>query len=142
MSSGTHVKVSGTESWFEQSITARQHKLPADEPLEFGGTDQGPTPYELFLGALGSCIAITVRMYAKRKDWPLSDVQVELTHRKTHARDCEDCESTSGYVDVIEKHVEVSGDLTEEQIARLKEIAGKCPVHRTLEGEIKILSKD
>ncbi|MEL7500373.1 MAG: OsmC family protein [Planctomycetota bacterium] len=133
------VRVSGVENnWFQQVIKARSHELIADEPLDFGGSNLGPTPYELLLSALGSCIAITVRMYAKKKEWPLLDVIVELKHQRIHAKDCEECEEKDGYIDVIDKRVEFVGELSSEQYARLTEIAGRCPVHRTLEGTIKI----
>ena len=138
MAAATRVKIQGTSGLFEQQVTAGSHQFSVDEPEEFGGTDKGPTPYEYLLSALGSCVAITVRMYANKKDWKLDDVEVELTHHKVHAKDCEDCEQTKGYVDIIEKSVKLIGDLTDEQKARLTEIAGRCPVHRTLENGVKI----
>ena len=138
MSNTTRVRVEDQNRGFRQKIVARHHEWIADEPVEVAGTDTGPTPYEILLGALGACIAITVRMYANRKSWPLTAINIELSHHKEHATDCDDCEQTTGYVDVIEKQVTFSGDLSEEQIARLHEIAGKCPVHRTLSGTVQI----
>ncbi|MEM9413705.1 MAG: OsmC family protein [Planctomycetota bacterium] len=134
----TQVRVRGTSSWFEQTITSRKHEISADEPEEFGGTDHGPTPYELLLSALGSCMAITVRMYAKKKGWNLEDVQVELEHHRIHAADCEECEQQTGYIDVIEKSIKFIGDLSDERKSRLLDIASRCPVHKTLQNSITI----
>ncbi len=111
----------------------------ADEPTELGGEGAGPDPYTLLLSALGSCISLTVMMYARRKNWPLEKVVVRLRQERIHAKDCAECEhTTEGFVHRIERSVTVEGDLTEEQRARLQEIAHKCPVHRTLTSEIVI----
>lgn len=117
------VTVTTAEGDYAQTITVRQHTLAADEPTSAGGTDTGPDPYELLLASLGACTAMTVQMYAQRKDWPLAAVSVQLGHSKQHAKDCEDCEIDHGKVDIIEKHVTLSGDLKAEQHARLLEIA-------------------
>lgn len=110
-----------------------------DEPAGLGGEDAGPDPYTLLLGALGSCISMTVTLYARRKGWPLERVTVRLRQQRIHARDCAECErSTEGFVHRIERSVEVDGDLTDEQRARLQEIAHKCPVHKTLTSEIVV----
>src|SRR6266853_3116377 len=115
------------------------HKLITDEPAEAGGEDAGPDPYTLLLAALGSCISMTVTLYAKRKTWPLRRVVVRLRQRRVHAADCEECTpTTEGYVHRIERSVTLEGDLSEEQRSRLQEIAHKCPVHRTLTSEIVI----
>ena len=106
-----------------------------------GGRDLGPTPYELLLGALGACTAITVRLYAARKGWPLDDVVVTLAHDRVHAQDCADCETKTGLVDTIELDLVLVGALDTEQRARLLEIAGRCPVNRTLQSEIRIREK-
>ena len=126
----------------QHEATVRSHSVILDEPKEVGGDDKGMSPYEALLSALGGCIAMTLRLYASRKKWPLDDVKVTLSHNKSHARDCEDCESDSntGMLDVIRKKVEITGDLTEEQHTRLQEIATRCPVHRTLTGSIEILA--
>jgi putative redox protein len=110
-----------------------------DEPVEFGGEGAGPDPYTLLLAALGSCISMTVTLYARVKSWPLERVEVRLRMRRTHADDCAEC-LTKGdaFVHRIERSVTVEGDLNEEQRARLREVAHKCPVHRALTGEIVI----
>jgi putative redox protein len=115
------------------------HKLITDEPAELGGEDAGPDPYTLILAALGSCISMTVTLYAKRKAWPLQRVTVRLRQQRIHAADCEECtQITDGYVHRIERSVTLEGGLSEEQRSRLQEIAHKCPVHRALTSEIVI----
>ena len=126
---------------YTQEIEAAGHYWKADEPKELGGRDQGPTPYSLLLSALGSCTVITVQMYANRKNWPLQAVKVQLEHERIHAQDCEDCETENGMISEIRLAVHLLGDLSEEQRQRLFEISGKCPVKRTLTGEIKVRSK-
>lgn len=113
------------------------HQVTADEPSPYG-TDKGPDPYSLLLMALGSCVAITIRMYADRKKWALDDVEVTLSQERIHSKDCDDCESTKGHVHMIEKKVKLIGDLDEKQRVRLMEIADRCPVNKTLLNEIKI----
>ena len=110
-----------------------------DEPKSVGGDDAGPDPYTLLLAALGGCISMTVTLYARRKGWPLERVTVRLRQQRVHAKDCAECEqSTEGFVHRIERSITVEGDLTDEQRARLQEIAHKCPVHKTLTSEIII----
>jgi putative redox protein len=121
-----------------QEIVVRSHQIVADEPTDVGGTDAGPNPYELLLGALGSCTAMTILMYARRKKWPVEKVRVELDHSRVHVKDCEDCEDKDVRLDYFQKRIIVTGDLDEEQRARLEEIARRCPVHRTLTGTIRI----
>ena len=118
-------------------ITAGRHELVADEP-EPVGEDRGPDPYALLLSALGACTAITVTLYARRKGWPLESVTIRLSHAKVHAADCEEAETKVGMLDHVQRDVEFRGPLSEEQRARLLDIATKCPVHRTLESEIVI----
>jgi uncharacterized OsmC-like protein len=124
-------------SGLTQQITAGTHELLVDEPAP-AGADRGPTPYELILAALGSCTAMTVRMYADRKGWPLGGVEVRLRHDRIHASDCADCETREGFLDRITKQLTLHGELDDEQRARLAEIAERCPVQRTLQREIAI----
>ena len=119
-------------------IAAGRHALLADEPLAVGGLDSGPNPYELLAAALGACKAMTMRLYAERKGWPLARARVTLRHGKIHAADCADCETREGRVDEFRCEIALDGALDAEQRARIFEIAERCPVHRTLTGEIKI----
>ena len=135
------VRVIGGGSGFRNRVLAGSHELVADEPASVGGTDTGPNPYDYLLAALGACTNMTLRMYANRKKWPLEGVESRLKHSKIHARDCEDCQSESGKIDVIEKELLVHGPLSEEQRERLLEIAGRCPVHRTMTSETVIRSR-
>lgn len=131
------VTVSEThEGRYTQAIRAGHHRLRADEPESAGGTDSGPSPYDLLLAALGACTSMTLRMYADRKRWPLDGVAVHLKHEKVHAQDCEECETREGRIDKIEREIEILGALDESQRSRLLEIANKCPVHRTLHSEV------
>jgi putative redox protein len=133
--------VHGSAKGFAQEITVGGHRLLADEPVAVGGTDTGPGPYDLLIAALGACTSMTVSLYARRKQWPLQGVTVKLRHAKIHAADCEDCEKKEGMLDRIERDVELHGALTDEQRARLLDIANKCPVHKTLTSEIKIKTR-
>ena len=113
--------------------------LLTDEPVALGGEGAGPDPYTLLLAALGSCVSMTLMMYARRKGWPLERVRVRLRQGRVHAKDCAECESESdGYIHRIERAVEMEGALDDEQRARLQEIAHRCPVHRTLTSEIAV----
>jgi putative redox protein len=136
----TSVVVRGSGSGFAQEIFAGEHRLVVDEPLSAGGSDTGPTPYEFLLGALGACTAITVTMYARRKNWPLDGIVVRLSHTKIHAEDCFECRTEAGFLDRIDCEIELTGSLTPDERLRLFEIAEKCPVHRTLTSEIDIRS--
>lgn len=122
---------------YTQRITAGGHELAADEPCPVGD-DTGPTPYDLVLAGLGACTSMTVRMYADRKGWPLERVQVMLRHARIHAEDCANCETKKGFISHIDLHVELTGDLDDDQRQRLLSIAERCPVHQTLTSEIDI----
>jgi len=126
---------------FAQDVYTDRHYLRADEPSSYGGKDSGPSPYEFLLAALGTCTAMTVRMYATRKKFDLTRVSVRLKHDKIHAEDCEHCDSREGRIDRIERSLELSGDLSDEQRNDILRIADRCPVHRTLHSEIDIQSR-
>lgn len=126
---------------FQQSIMVGPHRLIADEPVAAGGEDTGPGPYDLLLSALGACTAMTMRLYADRKALPMDHVSVTLNHKKIYARDCEECETKDGMLDQIERIITIYGALDSEQRTKLMEIADKCPVHRTLTSEIRIVTK-
>lgn len=137
------VLVSGGSSGLAVRVEAGGHLLAGDEPLGLGGTATGPSPYDFLLAALGSCTVMTLRLYADRKGWPLQGVAVRLRHGRVHAADCADCETTghAGKIDVIDRDIELLGELDGEQRQRLLEIADRCPVHRTLTNEIKIRTR-
>jgi putative redox protein len=135
------VVVGGAADGFGQAITAGAHHLRADEPTTLGGTETGPTPYDLLLAALGSCTSMTVSMYARRKQWPLEHVTVRLRHSKIHAEDCVQCETEDRKLDRIERELELRGALDEDQRSRLLAIANRCPVHVTLTSRIDIQTR-
>ena len=119
---------------FLQDVTAGPtHHALADEPLAYGGTDKGMSPYQFLAAGLGACTSMTIRMYARRKKWPLMGVSVDVTHDKVHAQDCETCEGSVNKIDRFSRLIRLDGDLDADQRARLLAIADKCPVHRTLE---------
>lgn len=120
-------------------IFAGRHGMIADEPLNMGGDDAGPSPYDFLLASLAACTIMTLHLYAERKGWPLEKVEVELSTKKIYARDCKDCESDpDAKIDIIERSLKIIGDLDQEQRERLIAIADRCPVHRTLTSETKI----
>jgi len=127
---------------FQQAIAVGPHRLIADEPVSVGGRDSGPGPYDYLLAGLGACTGMTLRMYAGRKQWPLEKVQVELSHSKIHASDCETCDTKTGKIDEIRREITLYGNLTPDQRQKLLEIADKCPVHQTLHSEVRILTAE
>jgi uncharacterized OsmC-like protein/fermentation-respiration switch protein FrsA (DUF1100 family) len=135
---GSVVVAETLQGKFQQTVTIGPHRLIADEPESVGGLGSGPGPYDLVLAGLGACTAMTLRLYAGRKGFPLERVSVALKHGKIHAQDCESCETKEGMLDRIERAITLEGALDETQRAKLAEIADKCPVHRTLESEIDI----
>lgn len=128
-------------SKFQQTVTTGPHQTIADEPIAVGGQDSGPGPYDFVLAGLGACTSMTMRMYADRKSLPLDRVTVTLKHSKIHAKDCEECETREGMLDQIDRVIAIEGSLDADQRKRLMEIADKCPVHRTLTSEIRIVTK-
>ena len=135
------VIVRGAADGFVQEVTAGAHHLRSDEPPALGGTDSGPTPYDLLLAALGSCTSMTVAMYARRKGWPLERVTVRLRHSRVHAEDCAACETQDAKLTVIDREIVLDGSLGDDQRARLLAIANRCPVHLTLTSRIEIRTK-
>jgi uncharacterized OsmC-like protein len=135
------VVVRGNAASFLQDVVTGTHRLQGDEPVDVGGGDAGPGPYDYLLVALGTCTSMTVGLYARRKKWALENITVSLRHSRIHAKDCEECETKEGLLDRIDVDVHLTGPLTPEQHAKLMEIAGKCPVHRTLKSEIDIRIK-
>lgn len=123
---------------FRTELFANGFPLVADEPVIYGGTNEGPSPYEYLLASLGACTAMTVQMYARRKGWPLEEAVVRLSHQKIHAEDCRDCDEKESRIDRFVRELELIGGLDDEQRQRLLEIAEHCPVHRTLTGTIRI----
>ena len=123
------------------TVRVGRHIQLADEPAAVGGEDGGPAPYDYLLAGLGACTSMTIRMYADRKGWPLTRVTVTLAHAKVHARDCAECETREGKIDVIDREILLDGPLDDDQRAKLMEIADKCPVHRTLHSEILVRTR-
>jgi uncharacterized OsmC-like protein/pimeloyl-ACP methyl ester carboxylesterase len=129
-------------SKFQQTVTSGPHQMLADEPVAAGGADTGPGPYDLLLSALGACTSMTMRMYADRKSLPVERITVTLKHNKIHAEDCAECETKEGLIDQIDRVIAIEGVLDADQRKRLMEIADKCPVHRTLTSEVRILTRE
>jgi putative redox protein len=125
---------------YRVELGARTHAFLADEPVSVGGTDAGPTPYEYLLSALAGCMVMTLRMYADRKGWPLEAARVDLRTASSHERDCENCETQPVGITLIERRLELTGPLTDEQRVRLLQIAERCPEKQTLERGIRVVS--
>lgn len=117
------------------------HYLKADEPEKVGGNNYGPTPYELLAGSLSACTAMTIQMYARRKGWKINNVEVHTSYSREYALDCETCGDDSAKIDTFRRDINLESDLDVSQIKRIMEIANKCPVHKTLEKEVQIISK-
>ncbi|HUQ46698.1 MAG TPA: OsmC family protein [Gemmatimonadaceae bacterium] len=125
---------------FRTDISARHHRLTVDEPESVGGDDAGPTPYEFLLIAIASCTVMTMRSYANRKSWPLESAAVFMRHTGSHKIDCDNCDSTDVGIERMERRIELEGPLTDEQRARLIELADRCPVKQTLKRGIDVVS--
>ena len=128
------------EDGFTTQMKVGNHYLLADEPTSFGGNDFGPSPYELVSAGLSACTAMTLQMYAKRKGWHIENVEVHTTYSRTHAIDCEDCDSETSKIDTFHKEIKIEGDFDEKQLQRLLQIADKCPVHKTLHNEVQVIT--
>lgn len=126
------------EEGYTTQIRSGKHYFTADEPKSFGGEDFGPSPYEFLSAGLAACTSMTIQMYARRKKWPLKNVETHVNHKKTHAEDCENCERNTAKIDVFEREIVLQGNLDEPQQQKILEIADKCPVHRTLSSKIQI----
>lgn len=124
---------------YQQEVKTGQHTIIIDESKEVGGDGKGPDPYDLLLAALGGCTSMTIMMYARRKEWPLEGVRIELSHKKIHATDCDDCVTEEGKLDQITKTIYLKGNLTAEQRERILEIADRCPVNKTLTTECHVV---
>jgi putative redox protein len=139
MTQSGEVVVRTGASGFRTEISARGHTLVADEPAAFGGTDEGPTPYDYLAGALGACTSMTIRLYAARRGWPLEHVTVRLRHSRSHEQDCENCEKHEVGIDQLERDIELRGNLTPEQRLGLLRIADRCPVGQTLARGVRVI---
>jgi len=126
---------------YTTQVTTEHHSLVADEPAP-DGDDLGPTPYELLLGALGSCTSMTLLMYARRNGWPLREVQIELSHQRDYVEDCDNCEDPAAKLEAVVRRIHLEGPLSEEQRARLLQVARRCPVGKTLESALKIVDRE
>jgi len=135
------VSISERDQKFMLDVYSDLHQWIADEPTDVGGANAGPDPYEHLLASVGTCTAMTLRMYAGRKQWPLENAEVTLRHTREHQSDCEGCENTPLKLDVIERDIALHGNLTENQRESLMAIADKCPVHRTLTGNLDIRTR-
>ncbi len=119
-------------------IEAGPHRLIADEPVDAGGRDEGPTPYDFLSAGLGACTSMTMRVVAKRENIPLEGVEIHVTNDRMYAKDCADCTSSTGYIHRFDVRIKLIGNLSEQQRDRLLSVARRCPVAKTLTSEIKI----
>jgi putative redox protein len=132
------VLISEYDHQFMLDVYSDAHQWIADEPTRVGGKNAGPDPYEHLLASVGTCTAMTLRMYAARKQWPLENAEVVLKHSREHKEDCDQCDEKPMQLDVIDRNITLKGDLTDDQRTRLMAIADRCPVHRTLTGTLEI----
>lgn len=130
-----------SDDGFTTAMKVGNHYMNADEPVSFGGNDFGPSPYEFVSAGLSACTVMTIQMYVRRKGWPLENVEVHTSYGKSHAQDCEDCELDAAKIDTFHREIKLTGDLDEKQIARILQIADKCPVHKTLHNETQVITK-
>ena len=126
---------------FTTAMKVGNHYMTADEPTSYGGNDFGPSPYELVSAGLSACTAMTLQMYTKRKGWHIDNVEVHTSYSKTHALDCEDCESPNAKIDTFHREIKITGNFDDKQLERLLQIADKCPVHKTLHNETQVITK-
>jgi len=135
------LRVGEIDHRFMIDVLSDSHRWIADEPKKVGGQNAGPDPYEHLLAAVGTCTAMTLRMYAERKKWPLDNAGVILRHSREHQADCADCDAATAKLDVIERDITLTGELDDKQRKRLMQIADMCPVHRTLTGQLEIRTR-
>ena len=135
-----HVVVEEKNHKFAQHVSSDSHYWLADEPTAVGGDNTGPDPYEHLLAALGTCTSMTIRLYAERKAIPLDHVRIELSHKKEYIKDCQTCDDKPTAIDEITRKITLTGNLDQDQKAKLMAIADKCPVHKTLHNEIRVTS--
>lgn len=128
------------DAGFTTQLKLGNHNFTADEPTEVGGNDFGPSPYELVAAGLAACTAMTIQMYAKRKNWKIPNIEVHISHHKIHAEDCEECESSTAKIDTFHREIKINAELDDTQLSRLLEIADKCPVHKTLHSKMQIIT--
>lgn len=133
-----HVVVFGIGRSFLQQISTGKHRFQADEPVNVGGTDMAPDPYDYLMASLGACTSMMVGLQARNRKYPLENIVVSLRHSRIHARDCEECLTENGMIDRIDVRIELTGPLTSEQRAELMKTAASCPIHRALTHEINV----
>ncbi|RDY61188.1 bifunctional alpha/beta hydrolase/OsmC family protein [Flagellimonas nanhaiensis] len=129
------------EDGYTTQMKVGNHHMIADEPESFGGSDFGPSPYEFLSAGLSACTVMTIQMYARRKGWPVDNVEVHTSYDKSHAEDCQNCEEDSAKIDTFHREIKLTGNLDEKQKKRIMQIADKCPVHKTLHSEVQVLNK-
>ncbi len=140
--SGKEVAASlDSEDKFTTHLKLGDHYFVADEPTDFGGNNFGPSPYQFLSAGLAACTAMTIQMYARRKNWEVLNVTVHINHNKDYALDCENCEDESAKIDTFNREIKLEGSLSPEQKKRLIEIADKCPVHKTLHSKTQVITK-